>query len=75
MHNSVQALQLENNILLLDERMAALETTTHQADLVGALKVATGAISAMQKQMPLEHVEQLLEDNAQAGQYVVRHPY
>jgi Snf7 len=67
-----QALQLENNILLLDERAAALETSTQQADLVGTLKLATATIRAVQRQMPLEDVERLLEDSASAAQYVVR---
>ena len=67
-----QALQLENNILLLDERAAALETSSQQADLVGALKTATNAIRTVQRQMPLEDVERLMEDNATASQYVVR---
>lgn len=71
MHDK-QALQLEHNILMLDERMVALETSVQQADLIGALKSANGAIKAMQRQMPLESVEQLLEDNADASQYVVR---
>lgn len=67
-----QALQLEHNILLLDERMIALETTAQQADLVSALKAANGAIKQMQRQTPLEDVEKLLSNNAESAEYVVR---
>ena len=66
------ALQIDNNILLLDERVAALETTAHQSDLMSALKAANGAIKAMQQQMPLDDVEKLLQDNAESAVYVVR---
>lgn len=65
------ALQIDNNVLLLDERVAALETTAQQADLVGALKAANSAMQAMQSQLPLEDVEKLLQDNAEAAEYVV----
>ena len=67
-----QALQLESNILLLDERMSALETSAQQAELLAALRKANGAIKAMQQQAPLEEVERLLDENAEGAQYVVR---
>jgi hypothetical protein len=66
-----QALQVEHNILLLDERMVALETSAQQADLISALKAANGAIKQMQQQAPLEDVERLLSDNAESAEYVV----
>ena len=69
-----QALQLENNILLLDERMSALETSAQQADLIAALKKANGAIKAMQQQAPLEEVERLLDESSESAQYVVCAP-
>jgi hypothetical protein len=73
--HEMQALQLDRNMLMLDERVAALEATAQQADLITALKAANGAMKQMQKQMPLEDVEQLLQDNAEASHYVVRDPH
>jgi charged multivesicular body protein 6 len=67
-----QAMQLDKTILKLDEQVVVLETTAHQVDTVSALRVANQAMKAMQKQMPLESIEKLMQENAEASVYVVR---
>lgn len=66
-----QALQIERYILRLDEQVVALETTAQQVDTVDALRTANKAIKAMQKQIPLEEIENLMEESAEANAYMV----
>lgn len=65
-----QALQIERYILRLDEQVVALETTAQQVDTVDALRTANKAIKAMQKQIPLEEIENLMEESAEANAYM-----
>lgn len=69
--HELQALQIEKNILKLDEQVVALETTAQHVDTVDALRNANKAIKAMQKQIPLEEIENLMEESAEANAYMV----
>jgi charged multivesicular body protein 6 len=69
--HEAQALQLQRNMLKLDEQIIALETTAQQVDTIDALRIANKAVKAMQQQIPLEDIETLLQDTAEANAYVV----
>lgn len=69
--HELQALQIDQNILRLDEQVVALETTAQQVDTVDALRTANKAIKAMQKQISLEEIETLMGESAEANAYMV----
>eukprot|EP00892_Ulva_mutabilis_P007138 jgi/Ulvmu1/4797/UM020_0082.1 len=68
--HEAQAIQIDRYILKLDEQVVALETTAQQVDTVDALRTANRAIKSMQKQMPLEEIEQLMDETAEANTYM-----
>ena len=70
--HEMQVLNIDRNILKLEEQVVALETTAQQVDTVDALRTANKAIKAMQKQMPLGEIGQLLDESEEANVYMVR---
>lgn len=65
-----QYLQVSNYILRIDEQLVNVEISSQQADLVGVLRTANDAVKSIQRQMPLEEIEKLMDDTAESAQYV-----
>lgn len=64
-----QAASLDGLLLNVEQMLANIETTQSQQRIFGALKQANSAVKEMQQAVPLEDVEQLMQDNADAKAY------
>ncbi|PSC73503.1 vacuolar sorting-associated 20-like protein 2-like [Micractinium conductrix] len=64
-----QAARLDAWLLNVEEMLLNLETAKNQQRLFAALKEGTSAVKEMQTALPLEEVEQLMQDGADAKEY------
>ncbi|EFN56132.1 hypothetical protein CHLNCDRAFT_144767 [Chlorella variabilis] len=64
-----QAAKLDGLLLNVEEALGNIETTQSQQRIFGALKEANTAVKQMQQALPLEDVEQLMQDSADAKAY------
>lgn len=61
---------LDNQIFKLESMIEEINSQAQSLEVFNAMKVATGALQSLQKQMPIEAVETLMDDNAEASAYV-----
>ncbi|KDD77177.1 hypothetical protein H632_c3p1 [Helicosporidium sp. ATCC 50920] len=63
---------LDNCLLTLEETLTQVESAQRTARLMAALKQGADVLSALQRAMPLESVEQLMEQGAESREYEMR---
>lgn len=62
--------ELQSQLLNLEKVVMDLKTQEDNLEVFTAMKTGSAQLKKLQKQMPVDQVRQLMEDNAQSAQYM-----
>ena len=62
--------ELQSQLLNLEKVVLDLKTQEDNLDVFNAMKTGSAQLKKLQKQMPVDQVQQLMDDNAQSAQYM-----